>query len=141
MKRYIINEIQSDGYERFAIIEEIGQSIKINVHFFEYDEYLENGEQSRKKKKGDVLEGNLSIELVTFSQRVEEELYYNQNIQSSPHINAIIEVTEIIDEYSLYAFSSILNDNIVIEFESAIDYKVGEHVFVTVSLELREIED
>ena len=70
MKRYIINEIQSDGYERFAIIEEIGQSIKINVHFFEYDEYLENGEQSRKKKKGDVLEGNLSIELVTFSQRV-----------------------------------------------------------------------
>ena len=141
MKRYIINEIQSDGYERFAIIEEIGQSIKINVHFFEYDEYLENGEQSRKKKKGDVLEGNLSIELVTFSQRVEEELYYNQNIQSSPHINAIIEVTEIIDEYSLYAFSSILNDNIVIEFESAIDYKVGEHVFVTGSLELGEIED
>lgn len=51
MKRYIINEIQSDGYERFAIIEEIGQSIKINVHFFEYDEYLENGEQSRKRKK------------------------------------------------------------------------------------------
>ena len=140
MKRYIINEIQSDGYERFAIIEEIGQSIKINVHFFEYDEYLENGEQSRKKKKGDVLEGSLSIELVTFSQRVEEELYYNQNIQSSPHINAIIEVTEIIDEYSLYAFSSILNDNIVIEFERAIDYKVGEHVFVTGSLELREIE-
>lgn len=141
MKRYIINEIQSDGYERFAIIEKIGQNIKINVHFFEYDEYLENGEQSRKKKKGDVLEGNLSIELVTFSQRVEEELYYNQNIQSSPHINAIIEVTEIIDEYSLYAFSSILNDNIVIEFESAIDYKVGEHVFVTGSLELGEIED
>ena len=51
MKRYIINEIQSDGYERFAIIEEIGQSIKINVHFFEYDEYLENDEQSRKRKK------------------------------------------------------------------------------------------
>ncbi len=50
MKRYIINEIQSDGYERFAIIEKIGQNIKINVHFFEYDEYLENGEQSRKKR-------------------------------------------------------------------------------------------
>ncbi len=51
MKRYIINEIQSDGYERFAIIEKIGQNIKINVHFFEYDEYLENDEQSRKRKK------------------------------------------------------------------------------------------
>lgn len=141
MKRYIINEIQSDGYERFAIIEEIGQNIKINVHFFEYDEYLENDEQSRKKKKGDVLEGSLSIELVTFSQRVEEELYYNQNIQSSSHIDAIIEVIEMIDEYSLYAFSSISNDNIVIEFESAVDYKAGERVFVTGSLELRELED
>ena len=141
MKRYIINEIHSDGYERFATIEEIEQSIKINVHFFEYDEYLENDEQSRKKKKGDILEGKLSIELVSFSQRVEKELYYNQNIQLSPHINAIIEVTEIIDEYSIYAFSSILNDNILIEFESAVDYKAGEHVFVTGSLELREMED
>ncbi len=69
------------------------------------------------QEKRDALEGSLSIELVTFSQRVEEELYYNQNIQSFSHINAIIEVIEIIDEYSLYAFSSISNDNIVIEFK------------------------
>ena len=58
MKKYIINEIHSDGYERFATIEEIGQGVKINVHFLEYDEYLENGEESRKKKKGDILEGD-----------------------------------------------------------------------------------
>ncbi len=69
------------------------------------------------QEKRDALEGSLSIGLVTFSQRVEEELYYNQNIQSFSHINAIIEVIEIIDEYSLYAFSSISNDNIVIEFK------------------------
>ena len=40
MKKYIINEIYSDGYERFAIIEGRGDDVKLNVHFFEYDEYI-----------------------------------------------------------------------------------------------------
>ena len=40
MGNYVINEIYSDGYERFAIIEDIGKHIKINVHFLEYDEYV-----------------------------------------------------------------------------------------------------
>ena len=80
MKRYIINEIYSDGYERIAIIKEIGKDVKINVHFLEYDEYLENNEESQKKKKGDILEGNISIELVTFSKKVDKELIYYQEI-------------------------------------------------------------
>lgn len=46
MGNYVINEIYSDGYERFAIIEDIGKHIKINVHFLEYDEYLESSENS-----------------------------------------------------------------------------------------------
>ena len=102
MKKYMINEIHSDGYERFATIEEIGQGVKINVHFLEYDEYLENSEESRKKKKGDILEGDISIEQVTFSQKVDEELGHYQRMQKSPHIEAIIEVAQIIDEYSIY---------------------------------------
>ena len=48
MGNYVINEIYSDGYERFAIIEDIGKHIKINVHFLEYDEYLESSENSQK---------------------------------------------------------------------------------------------
>lgn len=136
MKKYVINEIYSDGYERFAIIEEIGRNVKINVHFLEYDEYLENGEGSQKKKKGDMLEGDISIELVTFSQKVDEDLSYHQEIQKSPHIEAIIEVVQIIDEYSIYALSAILDENVLVEFENAVSYKVGERILVSGSLEL-----
>lgn len=81
MKKYVINEIYSDGYERFAMIEEVGKDVKINVHFLEYDEYLENSEEPQKKKKGDILEGEISIELVTFSQKVEEDISHHQEIQ------------------------------------------------------------
>lgn len=138
MKKYIINEIYSNGYERFAMIEEVGKDVKMNVHFLEYDEYLENSEESQKKKKGNILEGDIVIELVTFSQKVDEELTHHQAIQKSPHIEAIIEVTQIIDEYSVYALSSILDDKVLIEFENAVSYKVGERVLVVGSLELRE---
>ena len=141
MKKYMINEIHSDGYERFATIEEIGQGVKINVHFLEYDEYLENSEESRKKKKGDILEGDISIEQVTFSQKVDEELGHHQRIQKSPHIEAIIEVAQIIDEYSIYAFASLLDENVLIEFENAVNYKVGERISVIGSLDLRGSED
>ncbi len=139
MKKCVINKIHSDGYERFAMIEAVGQDVKMNVHFLECDEYLENGEESGKKKKGDIVEGDISIELVTFSRKTADKLSHHQDIQESPYIEAIIEVTQIIDEYSVYAFSSILGDNILIEFESAVNYKVGERVLVIGSLELREI--
>lgn len=138
MKKYIINEIYSNGYERFAMIEEVEKDVKMKVHFLEYDEYLENSEESQKKKKGNILEGDIAIELVTFSQKVDEELTHHQAIQKSPHIEAIIEVTQIIDEYSVYALSSILDDKVLIGFENAVSYKVGERVLVVGSLELRE---
>lgn len=34
------------------------------------------------------------------------------------------------DEYSLYAFSAILNDEILIEFEQVVDYKIGDRLFI-----------
>ena len=136
---YNINEIYSDGYERFAIIEDTKKGIKINVHFLEYDEYLESGEKSQKKKKGDTLDGDISIQLVTFSQKVDEARVHHQEIQKSSHIKAIIEVTQIIDEYSIYALSTISDSDILVEFENAVSYKVGDRVFVIGSLELSEI--
>ena len=61
MGSYVISEIYSDGYERFAMIEDVEKNIKVNVHFLEYDEYLESGEKSQKKKKGDTLDGSLEL--------------------------------------------------------------------------------
>ena len=138
MKKYRIKEIYSDGYERFATMEEVGKDVTIHVHFLEYDEYLQNDEKSLKKKIGDTLEGNVSIGLVTFSQKVTKDLIHDQKIQKSPHIQAIIEVVQIIDAYSIYARSSISEDKILVEFETAVSYKVGERVLVVGSLELIE---
>lgn len=140
MNTYRINEIYADGYERFAVVERIGQKTKLNIHFLEYDEYLENGAESEKKKKGDILEGDISIDLVTCHKKVEKALSYDQKIQKSPHIEAVVEVTQVIDMYSLYALSAIAEDNILVEFENAVDYKIGEKVLITGTLELDEKE-
>ncbi|MFR4987995.1 hypothetical protein [Anaerotruncus colihominis] len=140
MGNYVINKIYSDGYERFAIIEDVGKYIKINVHFLEYDEYLESGEKSQKRKNGDTLDGDISIQLITFSRKVDvnEALIHFQKIQKSPHIEAVVEVTQIIDEYSIYALSTVSDSNILVEFENAVSYKVGDRVLVIGSLELNE---
>lgn len=140
MGNYVINEIYSDGYERFAIIEDIGKHIKINVHFLEYDEYLESSEHSQKRTNGDILDGDLSIQLITFSRKVDvkETLIHFQKIQNSPHIEAVIEATQIIDEYSMYALSTVSDSNILVEFENTVSYKVGDRVLVIGSLELNE---
>ena len=138
MNKYIIKTIHSDGYERFAVVKELEHDVNLVVHFWEYDEYLETGEESKKKKIGDLLEGNLSIGLVTNSQKVDEELFYYQEIQNSSHIEAIVEVIQIVDEYAVYALSSILDKKILIEFESAVDYKVGDKISIIGSLEMAD---
>ena len=140
MKKYVINAISTDGYERFAVIKSSGHNVELNVHFLEYDEFLDNNEESIKKKNGDILEGDLSIELVSTHRKVEDELGFCQNIPKSSHIEAVVEVVKVVDEYSLYAHSSILEDSILIEFECEVDYKVGERVFVIGSLEINPID-
>lgn len=47
-------------------------------------------------------------------------------------------MAQIIDEYSIYALTSVLDDNILIEFENAVSYKVGERILVIGSLELSD---
>lgn len=139
MKPYVIQKIYADGYERVAILKELGKERTCNVHFLEYDEYLQHGEESRKKEQGTVLEGNLSIELVTFSKTTDATLSHYQTIPASPHIEATIEVSQIIDKYSVYARSSLSDNTILIEFEHAVNYKAGERVWVSGSLELSEV--
>ena len=141
MGNYIIISICSDGYERFATIKDVREDITINVHFLEYDEYLESNEKSQKRRTGDTLDGDISIQLVTFSQKVDVDtaLIHHQKIPNFPHVEAIIEVAQIIDKYSMYAHSSITDKNILSEFESVASYKVGDRILGTGSLELSEV--
>ena len=136
MDKFVINEIYTDGYERYAIVQISEQERKICVHFLEYDEFLENNKETSKREIGDLLEGELSISLVCASQKVYEEFDYYQKIPKSSHIEAVVEVVKVVDEYSLKVRSSILPGNIMIEFETSADYKAGDRIRVSGSLEL-----
>lgn len=140
MKEYIIKEIYADGYERIAKLETIDSGEKFTVHFLEYDEYLENGQESEKKKIGDIIEGDISIDLVTVNRKIDVGVMHRQVIGNSPHIEAVVEVSRIVDNYSVYAFSSISTDEVLVEFESEVDYKDGDRVFIEGSLEISEFE-
>lgn len=86
------------------------------------------------------MDGDISIQLITFSRKVDvnETLIYFQKIQKSPHIEAVVEVTQIIDKYSIYALSTVSDNNILVEFENAVSYKAGDRVLVIGSLEMNE---
>ena len=84
MKRYIINEIYSDGYERIAIIKEIGKDVKINVHFLEYDEYL-RGTKAVYKVNDDY-----SLTMLS-SEKPGNDLYLSIDIDLQLKIEQIVE--------------------------------------------------
>lgn len=139
MKEYIISNIYTDGYERIAEIERILDKTNFTVHFLEYDEYLENNDKPKKRKVGDVLKGDILISLVSVNKKVDKEIMHQQTVQKSSHIEAIVQIFQIVDEYSVYAFSSISNSAILVEFENMVNYKEGDKVFIEGSLELVEL--
>ena len=116
MDTYVITNLIVDGYERFVELK-ISEHKNIMVHFLEYDEYLNHSEISKKRKKGDVLSGDISIELVCNVVKVSNELQHYQKIDKSSHIEAVIDVVELLDDYSIYAKTSIVDENILVEFE------------------------
>ncbi len=136
MDKFVINEIYTDGYERYAVVQISEQEKEICVHFLEYEEFLENSKETSKRKIGDLLEGELSISLVRASKKVYEEIDYYQKIPKSSHIEAVVEVVKVVDKYSLKVRSSILPGNIMVEFETSADYKAGDRIWVSGSLEL-----
>lgn len=140
MKKFSIISIDSvDGYERTATIEEIGLNNSLTVHFFEFGEYLDSGESSVCKKAGDIIYGNISVGLVSSSQLTDEKIsHYYPRILGSSWIVAVVEVTRIVDDFSLYAISSILNEEILVEFENKVNYQPGNRIRVEGSLELEE---
>lgn len=137
MKRYIIKEIYADEYDRIGIFESLDTGDNLIVHFFEYDEYLENGKESQKKKIGDVIEGELFIDFVTVHKKIDKEMMHKQTIEKSSYVEAILEVSHIVDTYSLYAFSTLLDHEILIEFEGIMNYKVGDRIYIEGSLEIK----
>lgn len=136
MKFEILNII-TDGFERFLEIRS-SEGKSVTVHFLEYREYLEEDEKSKAKSVGDVIEGDLWIDQVSNAYICDKDLMHEQSIAHSSHINAVVMVEEVLDEFSIHARTSICDEIILIEFERRIDFQKGDRVYIEGSLEIIE---
>ena len=138
--RMIIQNIISDGYERFLVVNTI-ENKKLFVHYIEYSEYLNDNEKTKIRNVGDILSAEIRIDLVSNSYITNRELDFFQEIDYSSSIKAIIEVKEVIDEYTIFAKTSLCNEVILIEFENKITYQQNDRVYIEGSLEIEPYEN
>ena len=132
-----IQNIISDGYERFFEVKTIDNK-KLIVHYIEYSEYLNHDEKTKIRNVGDILSGELHIDLVSNPHITNGELNFVQEIDNSSSIKAIIEVKEVIDEFTILATTSLCNEDILIEFEDKITYQQNDRIYIEGSLEIEE---
>lgn len=131
----VIQNIITDGYERFVVVNIINNKNLI-VHYIEYSEFLEDNEKTALKNIGDIIVSDIKIDLVSNSYITNKKLGFIQKFENSPNIKAIIEVKEVVDEYTIYAQSSLCDESILIEFENKMMYKKYDRVYIEGSLEL-----
>ena len=136
----IIQNIISDGYERFLVVNTI-ENKKLIVHYIEYSEYLNDNEKTKIRNVGDILSAEIRIDLVSNSYITNRELDFYQDIDNSSSIKAIIEVKEVIDEYTIFAKTSLCNEVMLIEFENKITYQQNDRVYIEGSLEIEPSEN
>lgn len=139
MGKYIIDEIQTieSGYERFAKIKSLENDTYYNVSFLDYVEYIDGIEQLTKKQ-GDILEGDLYIAYVAIDKKVDEDMMHKYPIPKSSHIEAVVQVCEIVDEYNLYVSTSLVESKILVEFEHPVKYNQGDYIYIEGSVEFDE---
>jgi hypothetical protein len=133
-----IRNILSDGYERYLEVDTIDNKNFI-VHYIEYSEYLTNDEETKLRNVGDILTTEMKIDLVSKSHLTDNELYYVQEFEKSSNIKAVIEVKELIDEYTIWALTSLCDEAIKVEFENKMTYQQNDRVYIEGSLEIAPV--
>ena len=92
-----------------------------------------------KRKVGDIIEGNLFIAWITEFERTNKELMYVQKNEYSG-IDAVVEITEVINEFTYYAKNSIVDRDIILDMEKDMDLKKGDRIYIEGSLQI-ELEE
>lgn len=67
-------------------------------------------------------------------------MYHRQPIPQSPHIEAIVKIKQIINEYTAFVDSSI-HTKMLVEFEHIISYNEGDFVYIEGELEMIEFDE
>ena len=143
MEKFIIKKIEADFDERWLRVKKIDDGKEFGIYFMEFSEdvFMMNN-ISMKRKVGDIIEGNLFISWITEFERTNEELMYVQKNEYSG-IDAVVEITEVINEFTYYAKNSIVDRDIILDMEKDMDLKKGDRIYIEGSLqiELKEYKE
>ena len=115
--RFCVLDIWADGYERVAHIRSINSGAEFFASFIEHDEYIDSG-KSIKRTAGTQIEGNLQIEFVNDFSSSNENLFYCQATPQSPSIQAVVDVIEVIDDFSIRANLILISNQKLYFFQS-----------------------
>lgn len=140
MEKFIIKKIEADFDERWLRVKKIDDGKEFGIYFMEFSEdvFMLNN-ISMKRKVGDIIEGNLFIAWITEFERTNEELMYVQKNKYSG-IDAVVEITEVINEFTYYAKNSIVDRDIILDMEKDMDLKKGDRIYIEGSLQI-ELEE
>ena len=140
MEKFIIKKIEADFDERWLRVKKIDDGKEFGIYFMEFSEdvFMMNN-ISMKRKVGDIIEGNLFISWITEFERTNEELMYVQKNEYS-EIDAVVEITEVINEFTYYAKNSIVDRDIILDMEKDMDLKKGDRIYIEGSLQI-ELEE
>lgn len=140
MEKFIIQKIKADFDERWLRVKKIDDGKEFGIYFMEFSEdvFMMNN-ISMKRKVGDIIEGNLFIAWITEFERTDKELMYVQKNEYSG-IDAVVEITEVINEFTYYAKNSIVDRDIILDMEKDMDLKKGDRIYIEGSLQI-ELEE
>ena len=141
MEKFIIQKIKADFYERWLRVKKkIDDGKEFGIYFMEFSEdvFMMNN-ISMKRKVGDRIEGNLFISWITEFEKTDEELTYVQKNEYDG-IDAVVEITEVINEFTYYAKNSIVDRDIILDMEKDMDLKKGDRIYIEGSLQI-ELEE
>ena len=140
MEKFIIKKIEADFDERWLRVKKIDDGKEFGIYFMEFSEdvFMMNN-ISMKRKVGDIIEGNLFIAWITEFERTNEELMYVQKNEYDG-IDAVVEITEVINEFTYYAKNSIVDRDIILDMEKDTDLKKGDSIYIEGSLQI-ELEE
>ena len=140
MEKFIIKKIEADFDERWLRVKKIDDGKEFGIYFMEFSEdvFMMNN-ISMKRKVGDIIEGNLFIAWITEFERTNEELMYVQKNEYSG-IDAVVEITEVINEFTYYAKNSIVDRDIILDMEKDMDLKKGDRIYIEGNLQI-ELEE
>jgi len=140
MEKFIIKKIEADFDERWLRVKKIDDGKEFGIYFMEFSEdvFMMNN-ISMKRKVGDIIEGNLFIAWITEFEKTNEELMYVQKNEYDG-IDVVVEITEVINEFTYYAKNSIVDRDIILDMEKDMDLKKGDRIYIEGSLQI-ELEE